>query len=112
MAVMVLYKDPRISLNIARAVMKMLAQTSREMLDTAIEVRVVEPLASHNANELHVDMHFRDFGDWSDELLADYHAAVMRQFYALLVERNIKCAYSFFIFPSDLPRSIWGQEKL
>ena len=112
MPVMMLYKDKKIPVDVAIKVADLLATMTSEKLNAKVEVRVVEPIYSHNANELHIEMRFRDFGEWSDKQIADYHDAVMQAIGNTLKEQGVKCAYSFYIVPSKPPRSMWAQEKL
>ncbi|HUD11718.1 MAG TPA: hypothetical protein VMS08_04875 [Candidatus Saccharimonadia bacterium] len=112
MPVMVLYKDKRISLSVAAQVTKTLADVTKAELGAPIEVRIVEPVDTYNANELHIEMGFRDFGEWTDKQLENYHASVMKQIEVTLRAEHVACAFSFYIVPSMPPRSLWAQTKL
>lgn len=111
MPVMVLYKEKSISLDVTEAISKELADLTKADLDAAIEVRVVDVVQSHNANDIHIEMQFRDFKQWSDKRLEEYHAKVMSKIGDVLSAHDVKCAYSFYIIPSNPPRSIWAQNK-
>jgi hypothetical protein len=112
MPVMVLYKDKDIPLAVVKVVIKEIALVTHELLDAKIEVRVVEPVYRFNANEIHIEMRFRDFGEWSNAKLEAYHSAVMEQGVKVLREHKVLCAYSFYIIPTTPPRSLWAQVKI
>ena len=112
MPVMVLYKDKKIPLTIADDIATKTAKITHELaVDSAIEVRTLEPASTFNANEIHLEMAFRDFGDWSDEQLADYHEKVMSIIGAILKRHKLEAAFSFYILPTQPPRSIWAQSS-
>jgi hypothetical protein len=111
MPVMVFYKDPSISLEAAQHITQALAKITKEILDAAIEVRVIEPEYTFNSNEVHIEVKFRDFGEYSDEKLATYHQSAMDKIGDSLKKHSIKCSYSFYIIPTPTPRSMWAQAK-
>ncbi|HUD11854.1 MAG TPA: hypothetical protein VMS08_05565 [Candidatus Saccharimonadia bacterium] len=109
---MVLYKDKSVPLAAAKDMSDALGAITREMLGESYEVRVIEPLAAYNANEVHIEIRFRDFGTWTDELLADYHARVMKQIKAVFTRHQLKGQFSVYLLPSQPPRSIWSQDTV
>jgi hypothetical protein len=111
MPVMVLYKDKDIPAAVAESLAEEMAAVTQDLLDAKIEVRAVEPVYRFNANEIHVEMRFRDFGDWSDEQLKTYHEAIIKCMGEVLDRQGVGCTYSFYIIPSVPPRSIWAQAK-
>lgn len=111
MPVMVFYKDKSIEPEAAQEVMEALANVTSAELDAKIEVRVVEPVLSFNANKVHVEMRFRDFGEYTDKMLEEYHTKAMAAIGAALKKHNVACQYSFYIVPSMPPRSLWAQGK-
>ena len=112
MPVVVFYKDKKISDDVARRIINVLAEVSKDSLKAAIEVRVVEPVISYNANEIHLEMSFRDLGEWSVDQLKAYHHEVMADIKQLLLAAGVKCAFSFYITPQPSPPAIWEQIKL
>ncbi|MEK7571605.1 MAG: hypothetical protein AAB553_05005 [Patescibacteria group bacterium] len=108
---MVFYKDRDIKASIAEDVTKEVAETTQKLLAAKIEMRIIEPVATFNANPIHIEMQFRDFGDWSEKQLEDYHAEIMKSIGKVLKKNKITTQYSFYILPSLPPRSIWAQEK-
>ena len=111
MPVMVFYKDRVISTAVAAEIAEEIAKETKTLLNAAIEVRVVEPVYSFNANEIHIEMQFRDLNDWDEKQLASYHKAIMASIENVLKANNIHCQYSFYIVPSQPPKSIWAQGK-
>lgn len=111
MPVMVLYKGQKINVSVTESIARALADVTKQQLDAAIEVRVVETVYAYNANEIHIEMQFRDFGEWTNEQIATYHEAVMGVIGKELKQAGVVCAYSFYIIPSTPPRSIWAQDK-
>jgi hypothetical protein len=111
MPVMVLYKDKSISVRTAEAISQAVADVTNEKLKAKIEVRVIEPVASFHPNEIHLEMRYREFNEWSDEQIEDYHQSVMVVIGKVLADNDVDCAYSFYILPSAPPRSIWAQGK-
>jgi hypothetical protein len=111
MPVMILYKNKSVSVKITDAMSLAIAKVTDELLKAKIEVRVLEPVSAYNANEIHLEMRFRDFGEWDDKQLENYHRSVMQVIGAVLKKHEIKCSYSFYILPSTPPRSIWAQAK-
>lgn len=109
MPVMVLYKEKSIPNAVAADISTTTAAITHDLLDAKIEVRVIEPVYAYNANEIHLEMRFRDFGEWTDEKLADYHEEIMSNLGEVLRSHHIKCTYSFYIIPSTPPRSMWAQ---
>lgn len=111
MPVTVFYKDKSVPHGAAEEVMRELADATSSMLDAKIEVRVIEPVQSLNANAVHIEMRFRDFGEYSDKQLQQYHQKAMAAIGEALKKHDVKCQYSFYIIPSMPPRSIWAQER-
>jgi hypothetical protein len=111
MPVMIMYKAKSIPNDVSAAISEELSKVTRNLLKEAIEVRVIEHVQVYNANELHVEVRFRNTSQYSDELLQKYHEAVMFGIDAVLTQQDIKCAYSFYIIPSLAPPAIWGQAK-
>lgn len=111
MPVMVLYSAKDIPVAVIADISKGVATLSTELLDASIEVRALQPVYAYNANEIHLEMGFRDFGEWSDERLADYHMQVMAKLGEVLSAHKLHCSYSFYIVPSAPPRAIWAQDK-
>ena len=111
MPVIVLYKEKEIPTKVTTEIATSLAALTNEMLKAKIEVRVLEPVDSYNANEVHLEMRFRDFGEWSDDQLSTYHKAAMDLIGRVLASAGIRCSYSLYILPSDPKRSIWDQAK-
>ncbi len=109
MPVMVLYQTRPFPEEVLEDIAHSLASLTNKQLSSKIELRAVQTTYSFNANEIHIEMRFRDFGEWSDKLMADYHAAVMKELGNIFNKHAIECAYSFYIVPSAPPRSIWGQ---
>lgn len=113
MPVMVFYKDKNVPLEAAKDVMKALSEVTDEVLAAKIEVRVVEPvLLSANANPVHIEVRFRDFGEYTDEQLQLYHDKAMTAIGDGLRDYKLRGKYSFYIVPSMPPRSIWAQGEL
>lgn len=108
---MVFYKDKSVSLDVAEQVSKGLAKVSKEILDAAIEVRVVTTEYAYNANEVHIEVRFRDFAEYSDDKISTYHDAVMKEIGLILKANKVACRYSFYIIPTMPPRSMWAQAK-
>lgn len=111
MPVMVLYKEKSIAATVAADICQKLAAITKALLQAKIEVRVLEPVSAYNANEIHVEMRFRDVNDWTEDDLQHYHSEVMDGIKYVLKEHGTKCSYSFYIIPSLPPRSIWSQQK-
>lgn len=111
MPVMVFYKDKGIPDAAAEAVIQEIADLTRTDLDAKIEVRVLEPKFSFNANEVHIEMRFRDFDEWTDEQVTQYHQKVMAGIGRVLKKHKASCQYSFYIIPTMPPRSLWAQGK-
>ena len=109
MPVMVFYKDKSITAEAAQEVMQALADTTSSVLQAKIEVRVVEPVQSFNANDIHIEVRFRDFGEYKDDDLQRYHDEIMAAIGQALKKHGVKSQYSFYIVPSLPPRSIWAQ---
>lgn len=112
MPVMVLYKDKSIATAVSEGIAEAVAAVTDKELKAKVEVRVIEPVTSFNSNEIHLEMRYREFMEWSEQQLASYHKAVMAAIGEVLKSENIKCAYSFYILPSTPPRSIWAQDKV
>ena len=112
MPVMVFYKDKSISDKVAADVTQAVADVTDVVLDAKIEIRVIEPTQSFNANEVHIEMRFRDFKEWDDEALQQYHDRIMTAIGDVLKSHAVSCQYSFYIVPSLPPRSIWAQNKV
>lgn len=110
MPVMIFYKDKNIDISVAKAIAESLAKVTKQTLDASIEVRVVEPQYTYNSNEIHVEMRFRDFDEYSDKRLEEYHSIAMETVGQVLKKKGIKCQYSFYIIPTQPPRSMWSQE--
>jgi hypothetical protein len=108
---MVFYKDKSIPGEVAADVTQALADVTSAVLDAKMEVRVVEPVQSFNANEIHIEMRFRDFMEWDDDALQQYHDKIMAAIGDVLKSHGVSCRYSFYIVPSLPPRSIWAQSK-
>ena len=108
---MVFYKDKIIPLLVASEISEELAVVTDAVLKAKIEVRILEPIYMFNANEIHIEVRFRDFNEWSNKQLEDYHGKTMKMIKKILQKHKIKCQYSFYILPSMPPRSIWTQEK-
>lgn len=112
MPVMVFYKDKSVKAEAAEEIMQVLADVTDEILKAKIEVRVVEPvLQSPNANAVHIEVRFRDFGEYGDQQLEQYHDKVMAAIGEALKKHQVDCHYSFYIVPSMPPRSIWAQGR-
>lgn len=111
MPVMVLYKEKNIPVKICASIANELARVTDNLLGAKIEMRVIETVYTYNSNEIHVEMRFRDFNEWSDQKLNNYHNEVMKCIGKVLKTNKIKCSYSFYIIPSTPPRSIWEQNK-
>jgi hypothetical protein len=109
---MIMYKDKSVSDNVCEPIAHAIAQITDSLLDAKIELRIVETIFAFNANEVHIEMRFRDFGEWSDRQLEDYHKKIMASLGDILKEHHISCSYSFYIIPSVPPRSIWSQDKV
>jgi hypothetical protein len=109
MPVMVLYKDKSISNEVVAEMANALAAATQKRLKAKIEVRALEPVYRFNANEVHIEMRFRDFGDYTDEQLEHYHSEVMTKLGDILKKHKVICSYSFYILPSLPPRSLWAQ---
>jgi hypothetical protein len=112
MPVTVLYETREFSRNFLDDLTQSIAEFTAGQLAAKIEVRVVQTVYAYNANELHLEMRFRDFGDWTDEQLAKYHAAVMTKIGDTLGKHGESAAYSFYVLPSVPPRSLWDQGRV
>ncbi len=111
MPVMVFYKDKTIPTTAANDVIQELADITEAELQAKIEVRVVEPIQTYNANEVHIEVRFRDFGEYTDQVLQNYHDRIMAGIGKALKKHKLTCQYSFYIVPTMPPRSIWAQNK-
>jgi hypothetical protein len=111
MPVMVLYKDKSVPLVAAHDMSDALGRITREKLGESYEVRVIEPVASYNANPVHIEIRFRDFGTWSDQLLADYHKEALAAVGQVFKSHGLHGQFSVYILPSLPPRSLWAQEQ-
>jgi len=112
MPVMVMYKDKSVTDAASTDIMQALSAATRELLDSASEIRVIEPLTARNANIVHIEIRFRDFGDWPDKLLADYHESLMARIKQVFETHHMRGQFSVYILPSLPPRSIWSQTKV
>jgi hypothetical protein len=112
MPVMIFYKDKKVTAAAAQDVMQVLADVTARELQAKMEVRVVEPVMSLNANAVHIEMRFRDFNEWTDETLQSYHEKMMAKIGEALSSHDFHGQYSFYIVPSMPPRSIWSQGKV
>lgn len=112
MPVMVFYKEKQIPTEIATKISEEIAQATKSLLNAAIEVRIIEPLATFNANEIHIEMQFRDFNEWDARQLEKYHNEIMELIGKILKNNTLHCSYSFYIVPSNPPKSIWAQNKV
>ena len=112
MPVMILYETKPFPSAMLNEIAQSIASLTKEQLDAKIELRVVQTVFAYNANEIHLEMRFRDFGDWTNEQLTDYHVAVMSKLGNILSRHKITGSYSFYIIPSTPPRSIWDQGKV
>jgi methionine synthase II (cobalamin-independent) len=111
MPVMVMYRDKIIDDKVCADVAEAIAQLSDKLLNAKIELRVLDTTYAYNSNKLHLEMRFRDFNEWSDSQLEDYHQQVMDILGDTLKAHSVKCGYSFYIIPSIPPRSIWSQDE-
>ena len=109
---MVLYRDKKITQSAIQEIMEELGRTTDALLKAKIEVRVFDVMQSYNANELHIEMRFRDFKEWSDSDLENYHKQVMSMLDGVLNKHNLAIAYSFYIVPTTPPRSMWDQGRV
>jgi hypothetical protein len=69
MPVMVLYKEKSIDLVVTEELMQAVAGVTDKELSAKIEVRVIEPVQTFNANGLHLEMRFRELNEWTDSEL-------------------------------------------
>ena len=109
MPVMVLYKDKSVPTSVAHDVSDALGRITREKLGESYEVRVIEPVAAYNANPVHIEIRFRDFGAWSDQFLSDYHKELLDAIGQVYKAHGLHEQYSVYILPSLPPRSLWSQ---
>jgi hypothetical protein len=112
MPVMVLYQTREFPKEVLEGIANLLASVTHDQLDAKIELRALRTEYSFNANEIHIEMRFRDFGEWSSDQLTQYHETVMTQLSDVLRQHDFEGAFSFYILPSNPPRSLWAQAKI